>query len=156
IIEDNKCIMYYTKIKFTLIMLSVISCVGCKSLSGQDAQTDDTSVVDILIFKNNEDVVEGKYSVIKEFVTDEVFVLKNNGDIFFEVNDALKDYLYEVFKNRYLFITPMQKRNNLASPFSTSRDSVFLYDLQEKRLYNFNANRFLIQAFKEKYPRAST
>src|SRR5690606_19891375 len=86
IIEDNKCIMYYTKIKFTLIMLSVISCVGCKSLSGQDAQTDDTSVVDILIFKNNEEVIEGKYSVIKEFVKDEVFVLKNNGDIFFEVN----------------------------------------------------------------------
>src|SRR5690606_6545504 len=70
IIEDNKCIMYYTKIKFTLIMLSVISCVGCKSLSGQDAQTDDTSVVDILIFKNNEEVIEGKYSVIKEFVKD--------------------------------------------------------------------------------------
>ena len=86
-------------------MLSIISCVSCKSLSGQDVQTEADPVVDILIFKNNEKVIEGKYFIRKEFVKDETFVLKNNGDVFFEEDYALKDYLYEVFKNRYLFIT---------------------------------------------------
>jgi|SRR5690554_334309 len=148
--------MYYTKIKFTMIILSIISCCSCKSLSSKNVQTEFEPVVDILIFTNNEQSIKGKYSITEEFIKDEIFVLKNNGDIFFEGNYALKDYLYEVFKDRYLFITPMQKRNNLASPFLTSRDSVLLYDLQEKGLYNFNANGFLIQAFKEKYPVRST
>lgn len=112
--------------------------------------------VDILFFTKDGNSVEDNYFISKEFLKEETFVLKYKGDIFFEGNDALKDYLYEGFKERYFFITPMQKRNNLASPFHTKRDSVFLLDTKNRNLYNFNANKFLIHAFKEKYPSTST
>jgi len=142
--------------EFILILISIVLFSNCKSRINRDVQTDSEYVVDILFFTKSGNSVEDKYSISKEFLKEETFVLKYKGDIFFEGNDALKDYLYEGFKERYFFITPMEKRNNLASQFHTKRDSVFLFDTKNKSLYNFNADRFLIQAFKEKYPRIST
>ena len=142
--------------EFILIFISIVLFSNCKSRINRDVQTDSEYVVDILFFTKGGNSVEDKYSISKEFLKEETFVLKYKGDIFFEGNDALKDYLYEGFKERYFFITPMEKRNNLASPFHTKRDSVFLFDTKNKSLYNFNADRFLIQSFKEKYPRIST
>lgn len=141
---------------FILIFISIVLFSNCKSRINRDMKPEIEPNVDMLFFTKDGKSVEDKYSIFKEFLKEETFVLKYKGDIFFEGNDALKDYLYEGFKERYFFITLMEKRNNLASPFHTKRDSVFLFDTKNKSLYNFNADRFLIQAFKEKYPRIST
>jgi len=54
--------------------------------------------VDILFFTKGGNSVEDNYFISKEFLKEGTFVLKYKGDIFFEGNDALKDYLYEGFK----------------------------------------------------------
>jgi hypothetical protein len=143
-------------IKPALIILIFLTFLNCKSSKYMDVKIEYERVTDMHFFDDNIDTITQKniYPVKKEYLENRKFVLKHNGFIFFKGDYTKNDYLFEGIEGKFFFITPIKLPNNLASPFLAKRDSVFLYDLENNKLYNFSAIGYLILASKKRPPKS--
>ena len=87
-----------------------------------------------------------KFSIEKIYDGNKI-LLKSNGEIFFEGEDKVRNYLYEVFESRFLLITPIRE-THYAGTYLIPRDLVFVYDLAIKKMYMFSAKKRTISAVK--------
>lgn len=132
-----------------MIILVLNSCANMKDNSNQYERT-----LEFIVFKCDDlsnDCVDSKYSLIKSLKGNE-FILTHANSIFFKGNDGVYDYLYEVFKSRYLLITPIKLPHNLSSTALANRGYVFVYDLKTSKSYHFEAKGFHISSYKPTYP----
>lgn len=143
-------------IKLTLIILLLITFLNCKTSKYMEVKIDYERVTDIIFFKDVIDttIQTNIYPIRKEYLAKRKFVLKHNDFIFFKGDYINNDYLFEGIEGKFFFITPIKLPNNLASPFLANRDSVFLYDLENNKLYNFNGSGYLILASKKRPPKS--
>lgn len=139
----------FKKFSAFAFILVINSCANVKNSTNQYETTLET--IEFKCEGTSDDCTNSKYSLTKS-LDDREFILKDANSSFFKGNDIKYNYLYQVFKSRFLLITPIKLPHNLSSIDLASRDYVFVYDLETKKSYHFEAKGFYISSFKPTNP----
>ena len=133
-------------IYLTFFITFLVGCAAPKTSMQNDSYEINLSYIE---FECNSEYTEcciEKYKISEVYDGNKI-LLKHNNEIFFEGEDKVKNYLYEVYESRFLLVTPV-KETHYAGTYSIPRDLVSVYDLTTKKLFQFSAKKRTISAIK--------
>lgn len=140
-------------IYLSFFIIFLVGCVAPKTSIQSDSYEISLSHLEFECNSEYTECYSEKYSIAKVYDGNKI-QLKENNEIFFEGENRVRNYLYEVFESRFLLITPI-KETHYASTGLIPRDLVSVYDLKTKKLFQFSAKKRTISSIKSLNDRSS-
>jgi|GEM_PF-7127774 len=134
-------------IYLSFFIIFLVGCAAPKTSIQSDSYEINLSHIEFECNSEYTECYSEKYSIAKIYDGNKI-QLKENNEIFFEGENKVRNYLYEVFESRFLLITPV-KETHYAGTYLIPRDLVSVYDLTTKKLYKFSSKKRTISGIKE-------